>query len=342
MSGSVTVVVPCYNYGRYLRQCVSSVLSQDVDLNVDIIDDASADDTESVGSMLAAEDRRVTYHRHKRNIGHIATYNEGLDRADGIYSLLLSADDMLAPGALRRAVGVLDENPGVVLLHGDRTVFRDTPPETDSAAVPDVQIWEGQEFIEICCREVWNPVSCPTAIVRTSAQKSVGGYTASLPHAGDMEMWLRLATRGRVAELRGVVQAFYRVHDTNMHKNLYCDFLINDRQLRAAYETFFVDSAAFIDKRDELRRLCTRGLSERGIWWGYSKLRERQFQGAFECLRYSVSAWHDCPEDNIDMRKISDVIKPVSYAVRQRQRRKREARHGQSKVRLIASERELA
>jgi glycosyltransferase involved in cell wall biosynthesis len=104
--GSVTIVVPCYNYGRYLRQCVYSILTQDVDLNVDIIDDASADDTESIGSALASEDQRVTYQRHVRNLGHIATFNEGLERADGTYSLLLSADDMLAPGALRRAVDV--------------------------------------------------------------------------------------------------------------------------------------------------------------------------------------------------------------------------------------------
>jgi glycosyltransferase involved in cell wall biosynthesis len=336
VSGSVTVVVPCYNYGRYLRQCVNSILSQEVDLNVDIIDDASADDTESVGSMLAAEDERVSYHRHEQNIGHIATYNEGLGRADGTYSLLLSADDMLVPGALQRAVGVLDENPGVVLLYGEHAVFRDTPPETASEVLPDVRIWEGQEFIEHCCSEVWNPVSAPTAVVRTSAQKSVGGYIASLPHSGDLELWLRLATQGRVAQLREVVQAFYRVHDTNMHKSY--DLLIGDRQLRAAYETFFVDSSGLIDNRDKLRRQCARGLSERGIWWGYGKLRERQFQGALECLRYSVSTWCECPEDNVDMRKVRDVIEPISYAIRQRQRRRREAKLSQSKVRLATSE----
>jgi glycosyltransferase involved in cell wall biosynthesis len=336
--GSVTVVIPCYNYGRYLRECVSSVLTQGVDLDIDIIDDASTDDTESVGSALAAEDERVTYHRHERNIGHIATYNEGLGRAGGIYSILLSADDMLAPGALGRAIGVLDENPDVVLFHGKHAVFRDTPPETASGRRPGVRIWEGQEFIEHCCREVWNPVSCPTVIVRTSAQKSVGGYIASLPHSGDMEMWLRLATRGRVAELRGVVQAFYRVHETNMHKNLYYDFLVNDRQLRAAYETFFAGSAAFMDNRDELRRQCARAFSERGIWWSYLKLCKGQLRGAWECLRYSVSAWRDCPEDNVHMWKVRDVVEPISYAVHQRQRRRREAQLNKSKIRLVASE----
>ena len=138
-------------------------------------------------------------------------------------------------------------------------------------------------------------------------------------------MWLRVATRGRVAELRGVVQAYYRVHDNNMHGKWFHDFLVNDRELRTAFETFFVDSAAFIEKRDELRRQCSQSLAERGIWWGYRKLRRRQFRGALDCLRYSVSIWQDCPEAEIGIRNLADVFKPISYAVRQRHRRKQEA-----------------
>ena len=326
MSGSVTVVVPCYNYGRYLRQCVSSILVQDVDLNVDIIDDASADDTGLVGSALAAEDERVTYRRHARNLGHIATYNEGLARAGGTYSLLLSADDMLAPGALRRAVDVLEGRPDVALLYGETVEFRDTPPDEASAAPPAVRIWGGAEFVAQCCREVWNPISTPAAIVRTSVQKSVGGYLPSLPHAGDREMWLRLSTRGRVAELTGVVQAYYRLHDDNMHRNWFHDFLVNDREFRTAYETFFINSAALIENRDELWRQCSLRLAERGIWWSYGKLRRRQFRGALDCLRYAVSTWDDCPEEEIGIRNVIDVVKPISYAVQQRRRRKQEAK----------------
>lgn len=326
MSGSVTVVVPCYNYGRYLRQCVDSILTQDVDLNVDIIDDASTDDTELVGSILAAEDDRVTYRRHAHNVGHIATYNEGLERADGTYSLLLSADDMLASGALRRAVDILEDRPDVVLLYGEMVEFRDTPPEVPSLVVPSVRIWGGTEFIAQCCREVWNPISTPTAIVRTSVQKSVGGYYPSLPHSGDVEMWLRLATRGQVAELKGPAQAYYRLHDKNMHKKWFNDFLLNDRELRAAYEIFFTNQAEFIENRQELRLQCAHRLAERGIWWGWSKLRRRQFRGVLGCLRHSASTWNRRPENEIGICDLIDVIKPISYAVQQRHRRKREAR----------------
>ena len=94
-------MIPCYNYGRYLNDCVESVLSQlGVEVRVLIIDDASTDSTPQIASAFAARDQRVEFHRHDRNLGHIATYNEGLSLADSTYSVLLDADDMLTPGCL--------------------------------------------------------------------------------------------------------------------------------------------------------------------------------------------------------------------------------------------------
>ena len=97
----VDIIVPCYNYGRFLERCVRSVLDQSVrDLRVLIIDDASSDEFMSVAKKLAENDPRVSIIAHPQNRGHIATYNEGLlDWATSDYSLLLSADDVLTPGA---------------------------------------------------------------------------------------------------------------------------------------------------------------------------------------------------------------------------------------------------
>jgi glycosyltransferase involved in cell wall biosynthesis len=66
---SVDVVVPSYQYGRYLRDCVRSVLTQDVsDLRVLIIDNASTDDSVEVARRLAAEDDRVEVVARPRNL----------------------------------------------------------------------------------------------------------------------------------------------------------------------------------------------------------------------------------------------------------------------------------
>src|SRR5437879_6166396 len=109
----VDVVVPCYKYGHFLHECVGSVLAQDgVEVRVLIIDDDSPDDSAAVAAGLAAGDDRVGFRRHATNRGHIATYNEGLlGWAEGDYALLLSADDVLTPGALGRATRLMDAHP---------------------------------------------------------------------------------------------------------------------------------------------------------------------------------------------------------------------------------------
>jgi len=226
---SVDVVVPCYNYARYLDRCVGSVLNQPgVDVRVLIIDDTSKDDSEAVGRRLAAADPRVEYRRHEVNKGHIATYNEGLlGWATADYCLLLSADDALAPGALARAAQVLDRHPEVGLAYGTALIMTDdstvqAPADADSS---DYRILSPHQFLKRCF-ERGNPVPTPTAITRTRLQHQLGGYRADLPHAGDMEMWMRFAAHAPVAALRSV-QAYYRMHSANM-SNFYFSRISGD------------------------------------------------------------------------------------------------------------------
>ena len=57
----VSVVIPCYNYGRYLPDAVASALDQDgLDVDVLVVDDASPDDSAEVARRLAAADPRVS------------------------------------------------------------------------------------------------------------------------------------------------------------------------------------------------------------------------------------------------------------------------------------------
>src|ERR1700745_2922751 len=185
----VDVVVPCYNYGRFLEVCVRSVLDQTMDaLRVLIIDDASCDDSVLVATKLAESDRRVSVVANMRNQGHIKKYQEGIARASADYFLLLSADDMLVPGALARATAIMDANPDIVLTYGKYMEWRDElPPPT--IEVEQSNAWVRQDFIHDSCEYGGCLVSTPTAIVRTSTQKAIGGYRASLPHSAARERW---------------------------------------------------------------------------------------------------------------------------------------------------------
>ncbi|HEX6519508.1 MAG TPA: glycosyltransferase [Streptosporangiaceae bacterium] len=219
---SVSVVIPCYNYGHFLTDAVTSVLDDQagVDVRVLIIDDASSDDSAEVAKKIAAGDPRVEVVVHPANKGNIATYNEGLlEWANGDYCVLMSADDRLTPGALRRARDLLDANPDVGFVYGRAIWVMDGSPAPTARTKPrGWSVWPGQWWLERRFRDAENPITSPEVVVRTSVQKRVGGYDARLPHAGDLEMWMRLAANADVGFLRGVDQAYYRLHQQNMRK----------------------------------------------------------------------------------------------------------------------------
>jgi hypothetical protein len=231
---TVDVVVPCYNYARYLERCVSSVLCQEgVGVRVLIIDDASSDDTPMLGRRLAASDSRVELRRHQTNHGHIKTYNEGLlEWATSDYSLLLSADDALTPAALLRAHQVFSADPDVGMVYGMARVIRydDDFSYAENSLQTDFQVISGAEFLKHCAERCYNPVPTPTAVVRTPLQHRLGGYRVDLPHTGDMEMWMRFAAHGRIGVLHAA-QGEYRWHGENMGMAYYTRVLSDRREM---------------------------------------------------------------------------------------------------------------
>lgn len=286
---SVDAVIPCYNYARFLSRSVDSVLQQQgVDVRVLIIDDASSDNTPETAARLAS-DPRVEYRRHERNRGHIATYNEGLLHwASADYSVLLSADDALTPGALARAVRVMNANREVSMVFGFALIF-DNDAQLDGSTdlgSDDARIITGADFIRHCCAFA-NPVPTPTAIVRTRLQHEVGGYRAHLPHSGDMEMWMRLAGAGSVGVLRSV-QAYYRWHGGNMGVNYY-DSQLGDlqEQLEACRECFEHIDNAKIDSAAMKDLVCKR-IGEQAFWMASNAFDLGDLGRSGECLAFAA------------------------------------------------------
>ena len=261
---SVSVFVPCYNYGRFLEASVRSALDQPgVDVRVLVLDDTSTDETPAVAERLSA-DRRVSYVRHRTNQGHIATYNEGIEWADGDYVVLLSADDLLAPGALRRATDLLDPHPSVAFAYGDVIRFSSEsplPPARTGQGRRSWRIWPGEKWIERSCRTGRNFVAASGVVVRTSVHKEAGGYRPELPRTGDRELWLRLAAYGDVGRLRGCDQAYHRRHDINMSGSSLASGLQRIAQRRAAFDFFFDSCAARLGDPQRLRRLADDSLA---------------------------------------------------------------------------------
>ena len=265
---SVSVVIPCYRYGHFLEAAVHSVLNNQsgVDVRVLIIDDASPDDSAEVAERIAASTPHVDVIVHPTNKGNIATYNEGLlEWADGDYCLLMSADDRATPGALRRAGDLLDAHPEVGFAYGRSLWVADGAPlPSTRTTVRGWSVWSGQWWLERRFRQAENPITSPEIVVRTSLQKRVGGYDPQLPYAADMEMYMRLAAYADVGFLRGVDQAYYRVHGENMSKAV--SALMDLRQRRSVFEVVLDRYSERLVDTVRLSDLVHRQLGREALW----------------------------------------------------------------------------
>jgi glycosyltransferase involved in cell wall biosynthesis len=267
MKPRVDVIVPCYNYGDVLEACVNSVLTQhDVDVRVLVMDDASTDTTEEVGSRLAA-DPRVEYRRHAVNRGHIATYNEALALLTGDFCMVISADDLLTRGALRRATRVMLAHPEVGLAYGSDITFRHAPPAASAPAAPFCthRLMSYVEFLERSCRLGHTPIQAPTVVVRTSLHRQIGVYRLELPHTADTEIWLRMAAHSAVCELHAP-QAFRRLHAKNMSLD-YSPVRRLDEQ-KKAFDVHFDQFRSTHPEIADLQPIVTRTIAEQAFWSG--------------------------------------------------------------------------
>jgi glycosyltransferase involved in cell wall biosynthesis len=121
-SPRVTIGLPIYNGEQLLPQALESLLTQDFDdFEVVISDNASVDGTPELCAAYAAKDPRIRYVRNERNLGSIPNFNKLVGLARGEYFKWAAHDDWCEPQFVRRAVEVLDADPGVVLCHAKAT-----------------------------------------------------------------------------------------------------------------------------------------------------------------------------------------------------------------------------
>ncbi|BCW73391.1 glycosyltransferase [Arthrobacter sp. NicSoilB8] len=261
----VSVVIPCYNYARYLPQAVASVMSQaGVELDVIIVDDASTDASPQVARQLAAGDKRISAVLHSQNLGHIASYNDGLSRVQGEYVVLLSADDLLAPGSLARSTALMEAHPGVGLVYGYAQEFHDKVPPTAEMR-QSWSLWTGDEWTRIMCRRGSNIIVNPEAVLRRSVMDRLGGYRPDMPHSADMELWLRAADLGSVGRVNGNVQAFYRVHGLNMHLTDFGGGLADIQARRHVFEDMAGVPGSALDRQPGLLRMARHALAVEAV-----------------------------------------------------------------------------
>ncbi len=289
----IDVAVPCYQYGRFLRDCITSITSQPVDgLRVLIIDNGSTDDSAEVARELAAGDPRIELKLCNVNRGQNFRYNAAVDWAAAEHFMILDADDVLAPRALVRAVEVLDRNPSLAFCHGTELRMSFEPgksPACESTSGEEWTIENGSQFITRLCHSPMNPVGTSTVVVRTAIQKQAGYYNPALPHTDDLEMWLRLSSRGDVAETKAV-QAVRRVHPHQISAQFSGVHLARDCSQRLlAFSAFIEKDGNRLEDPRRLHRTVKRSVAAKAYWSGLSHVARGKLSAGADLIKLALA-----------------------------------------------------
>ncbi len=207
----ISVLMPVYNCQRYLRAALKSVLVQSYrKFEVIIVDDGSTDGTADILRQSAAADDRVRV-ISRSNMGIVSALNEGLEHARGDLIARMDGDDVALPMRFARQVEYLRLHPECVAVGSCVMLI-------DSEGEPIRTMCEQQTHEEIDAAHLAgesHAISHPAVMMRTDAVRSVGGYRSAYETAEDVDLFLRLAERGRVANLPEVL-LMYRVHASSI------------------------------------------------------------------------------------------------------------------------------
>jgi len=109
----VSIIIPCFNSGKYLSECLESVLSQDyTDFEAIVVNDCSTDNTLEVANSYVETDARIKIidNSETPGLGASAARNKGFKISKGEYVVFLDSDDIWLPTALRKLVNLIEKH----------------------------------------------------------------------------------------------------------------------------------------------------------------------------------------------------------------------------------------
>lgn len=216
-SMQVSIIIPAFNAAATVVRAIDSVLVQHAPASeIIIIDDGSADDTVAVVRGRVHGLANVHLIEMGRNRGVSAARNAGIGAAKGKYIAFLDADDVWLPGKLSKQLAKMEADPEVSLVSCNSRLI-----SADGVALkeghrnrPPVQGADAWKTLL-----VYNFIPTPTVLARTDLIKASGGFDESLAVGEDLDLWIKLGTRGKIAMLSEILINYYDVAGSLMKRH---------------------------------------------------------------------------------------------------------------------------
>ena len=206
----VSVIIPCYNHARFLRQAIESALAQSYsNFEIIVVDDGSTDDTAEVARSYS-----MARYVYQENAGRSAARNTGLEHSRGEFVLFLDADDRLLPRAIEKSVLLMHDHPECAFVSGHCRVI---DLNGVVVAAPRQRHVGREHYVELLRRGsfIW----CPALVLfRRRVFDFAQGFDPALVPVEDYDLYLRI-TKDFPVYCHDEVVAEYRQYELNSSRD---------------------------------------------------------------------------------------------------------------------------
>jgi glycosyltransferase involved in cell wall biosynthesis len=211
----ISIVIPAYKAEKYIEETIRSVMQQTItDWEMIVIDDGSPDKLGDVVKKIQLENSRIQYVKQK-NGGVASARNHGFRLSKGSYLAFLDADDVWLPDNLELKIEKFKQDAKIGLVHSDTAII-----DENSRTTGEVKSGKEGELLEDLLFWKGTNVMPPSGIlIKRDVLLDVGLFDEELSNSADQELYFRVASKYKIGRVDKVTW-HYRVHHTNMHKNI--------------------------------------------------------------------------------------------------------------------------
>jgi len=217
----ISVIIPAYNYGNFIGECLDSVLSQTFkNWECIVVDNGSTDSTSSIVKNYVNKDSRIKYHYTDQK-GVSLARNLGVELSEGSYILPLDADDKIAESFLEKAIEIMNKNPQLSLIYCDAVLFGN---------VNKKWILPTFDFKNML---IENSIFC-SALIKKNEFLAVHGYNVNMVEGfEDWDFWIRYLNNNKKVYKINEPLFYYRIKQNSRNS-----VLDSEKQLRLRNQIF--------------------------------------------------------------------------------------------------------
>ena len=239
----VSVVMPVYNAAPFIREAIERIRSQTFsDFQFIIVDDASTDNSLTIINEYFKKDNRIVVRRNEKNLGIAETRTKGTKLAQGRYVAVADADDISLPTRFAKQVDYLESHVECGVVGGFIKLFDGETGKTIGVRryFEDDQNLRKRIFL-------YSPIAQPVSMIRKDAFEKLGYYDPKYPPAEDLDLWFRIGTRYKFANLQEVLLK-YRVSKNSATISRIKTMETMSLEIKAKYSQGYGYSMTLIDQ----------------------------------------------------------------------------------------------